>query len=64
MYASFFLKSVWAPYGKASHLPVAVVNLDETVDFQGQKMDVGDQLVAKLKKDDGALFQKKRRSKA
>ncbi|MBC6161844.1 YhgE/Pip domain-containing protein [Listeria booriae] len=52
MYASFFLKSVWDPYGKASHLPVAVVNLDETVDFQGQKMDVGDQLVAKLKKDD------------
>ncbi|EAD1107991.1 YhgE/Pip domain-containing protein [Listeria monocytogenes] len=52
MYASFFLKSVWDPYGKASHLPVAVVNLDETVEFQGQKMDVGNQLVAKLKKDD------------
>ncbi|KGL37354.1 YhgE/Pip domain-containing protein [Listeria sp. SHR_NRA_18] len=52
MYASFFLKSVWDPYGKANQLPVAVVNLDETVDFQGQKMDVGDQLVAKLKKDD------------
>lgn len=52
MYASFFLKSVWDPYGKASHLPVAVVDLDETVEFQGQKMDVGNQLVAKLKKDD------------
>ncbi len=50
MYASFFLKSVWDPYGKASHLPVAVVDLDETVEFQGQKMDVGNQLVAKIKK--------------
>lgn len=28
------------------------MNLDETVEFQGQKMDVGNQLVAKLKKDD------------
>ncbi|PCX36707.1 YhgE/Pip domain-containing protein [Listeria monocytogenes] len=49
LYASFFLKSVWDPYGKTGDLPVAVVNNDKPVDYNGQTMDVGDQLVTKLK---------------
>ncbi|MBC1760452.1 YhgE/Pip family protein [Listeria ivanovii] len=52
LYASFFLKSVWDPYGKAGDLPVAVVNNDVAVDYNGQTMDVGDQLVTKLKSND------------
>lgn len=52
LYAGFFLKSVWDPYGKTGELPVAVVNLDESVDYQGKTLDVGDQLVENLKKND------------
>ncbi|MBC1489124.1 YhgE/Pip domain-containing protein [Listeria sp. FSL L7-1485] len=52
LYASFFLKSVWDPYGKAGELPVAVVNKDVAVDYNGQTMDVGDQLITKLKSND------------
>ncbi|MBC1527902.1 YhgE/Pip domain-containing protein [Listeria seeligeri] len=52
LYASFFLKSVWDPYGKAGDLPVAVVNNDVAVDYNGQTMDVGDKLVTKLKSND------------
>lgn len=52
LYASFFLKSVWDPYGKAGELPVAFVNNDVAVDYNGQTMDVGDQLITKLKSND------------
>lgn len=51
LYASVFLKSIWDPYGNMSELPVAVVNLDETVDFQGKTLNVGSELVDNLKKN-------------
>lgn len=51
LYAGFFLKSVWDPYGKTDNLPVAVVNLDESVTFEGNKLDVGNELVKELKKN-------------
>ncbi len=53
LYSVFFLKSVWNPYGDAKYLPVAVVNEDRSVNFRGKKLDVGDQLVKNLKKNDG-----------
>lgn len=53
LYSVFFLKSVWNPYGDAKYLPVAVVNEDQSVKFRGKTLDVGDQLVKKLKKNDG-----------
>ena len=53
LYSVFFLKSVWNPYGDAKYLPVAVVNEDRAVNFRGKKLDVGDQLVKNLKKNDG-----------
>lgn len=49
LYAGFFSKSVWDPYGRAKDLPVAVVNEDKPVELMGQKVDVGDQLVDQLK---------------
>jgi len=52
LYSVFFLKSVWNPYGDAKYLPVAVVNEDRSVNFRGKKLDVGDQLVKNLKKND------------
>ncbi len=51
LYSIFFLKSVWDPYGSTRNLPVAVVNKDIPVEYQGQKMDVGEQTVNELKKN-------------
>ncbi|MGX7180051.1 YhgE/Pip domain-containing protein [Enterococcus italicus] len=52
LYASVFLKSIWDPYGNMNELPVAVVNLDQSVDFQGKTLSVGSELVDNLKKND------------
>ncbi len=51
LYSIFFLKSVWDPYGSTRNLPVAVVNKDIPVEYQGRKMDVGKQTVNELKKN-------------
>lgn len=51
LYCIFFLKSVWDPYGETGKLPVAVVNQDQAVTYQGQKLNVGDQTVTNLKKN-------------
>lgn len=51
LYSIFFLKSVWNPYGETQHLPVAVVNNDQAVSYQGKTLSVGDQAVKSLKKD-------------
>jgi putative membrane protein len=52
LYSIFFLKSVWDPYGSTQNLPVAVVNKDVPVEYQGRTMDVGKQTVNELKKND------------
>jgi putative membrane protein len=52
LYASFFLKSIWDPYGKTGNLPVAVVNNDKQVEYEGETLNVGQQVVDELKKDD------------
>lgn len=51
LYCIFFLKSVWDPYGETGKLPVAVVNQDKPVTYQGQKLNVGDQTITNLKKN-------------
>lgn len=51
LYSVFFLKSVWDPYGNTQYLPVAVVNEDKTVYYQGKKFAVGSELVKELKKN-------------
>lgn len=51
LYSIFFLKSVWDPYGNTQNLPVAVVNKDDPVEYQGHRMAVGDQTVKSLKKN-------------
>lgn len=57
LYASFFLKSVWDPYGKTGELPVAVVNEDKEVDYNGETLNVGQELVDQLKEDDNLNWQ-------
>lgn len=49
LYAGFFSKSVWDPYGRAKDLPVAVVNEDKPTEMMGQNVNVGDQVVSNLK---------------
>ncbi|OPF88926.1 hypothetical protein BW731_09920 [Vagococcus martis] len=49
LYSSVFDKSVWDPYNRSSHLPVAVVNEDQPVEMLGQKIDVGKSVIDELK---------------
>ncbi len=51
IYAGVFLGSMWSPYEKTDLLPVAIVNEDESVDFEGKQLQVGDELVRNLKKE-------------
>ncbi|WP_137597774.1 YhgE/Pip domain-containing protein [Paucilactobacillus kaifaensis] len=51
LYSIFFLKSVWDPYGNTGDLPVAVVNEDQPVQYEGKTMNVGKQTVQELKKN-------------
>lgn len=51
-YSYCFLTSAWDPYGRTSKLPIAVVNLDQPTTLKGQRVNVGAQTVAKLRKDD------------
>ena len=48
-----FLQSVWNPFGNTDKLPIAVVNNDQAVNYQGKKMAVGKQMVNKLKNNNG-----------
>ncbi|WP_192988147.1 YhgE/Pip domain-containing protein [Carnobacterium mobile] len=52
LYAGFFLKSNWDPYGNTDKLSVAVVNEDVAVDYEGKKLDVGNEMVENLKTND------------
>ena len=52
IYTVVFLGSMWDPYGNSGDLPVAVVNKDKAVEYNDKKLDVGDQLVKKLKDND------------
>ena len=54
IYTSVFLGSMWDPYGDADQLPVAIVNHDKKVNYEGKILQVGDDLVKNLK-DSGSL---------
>lgn len=56
IYTTLFLGSMWDPYGKLDELPVAVVNLDEPVEYEGETLNVGKNLVDKLKEDGSLCF--------
>jgi len=49
LYSSVFDKSVWDPYNRSSHLPVAVVNEDQPVEMMGQTINVGKNVMDELK---------------
>ena len=54
IYAGLFLASMWDPYGELEKLPVAVVNLDQTVEYNGKMLTIGEDLVDNLL-EDGSL---------
>jgi len=49
IYAVTFLKSMWDPYGKLDDLPIAVVNQDHAVQYQGKTLAAGKNLTTNLK---------------
>lgn len=56
IYTTLFLGSMWDPYGKVSEMPVAVVNLDQPVTYEGEELKVGEELVNNLKDNDSLSF--------
>lgn len=51
LYAGMFLWAFWDPYDKLDDLPVAIVNEDTGATLDGNHLNLGDELVSKLKKN-------------
>ena len=51
IYACVFLGSMWDPYGNSGDLPVAVVNEDQEVVYNDEKLYIGQDLVNRLKEN-------------
>src|SRR5699024_11748653 len=51
-YAWFKLSSTWDPYNNTEGIKIAVVNEDKGAKVEGKDINVGDQLVKQLKKND------------
>jgi putative membrane protein len=56
LYSGMFLWAFWDPYDRLDDLPVAVVNEDKGAVLDGKKIELGDDLVAKLKESDDFQF--------
>ncbi len=56
IYTSFFLGSMWDPYGKSGNLPVAVVNNDRAAVYNNDVINVGERLVEKLEENESLDF--------
>ncbi|MBC7956205.1 MAG: YhgE/Pip domain-containing protein [Cytophagales bacterium] len=48
LYAFIYLASVWDPASRTGSLPAAIVNLDQGVEYRGQKAHIGADLSASL----------------
>ncbi|MED3561534.1 YhgE/Pip domain-containing protein [Bacillus xiapuensis] len=49
LYSGTFLWAFWNPYGHVDRMPVAVVNHDKGAVYNGKKLEIGEDLVEKLK---------------
>ncbi|WP_347552311.1 YhgE/Pip domain-containing protein [Pseudalkalibacillus hwajinpoensis] len=49
LYSGMFLWAFWDPYENLNQIPVAIVNNDEGADFEGEHIEIGSELVDKLK---------------
>ena len=48
IYLLIYLYSVWDPSGRATALPVGLVNLDEGFSYRDKNVNVGDEVIARL----------------
>ncbi|MFP8778703.1 YhgE/Pip family protein [Hydrogenophaga sp. RWCD_12] len=48
LYALIYLSAVWDPSSRTAALPALIVNLDQGIDYKGQHVDLGDELVKTL----------------
>ncbi|GGH75297.1 putative membrane protein [Pullulanibacillus pueri] len=52
IYSGMFLWAFWSPYDRTEHLPVAIVNEDGGATLAGKEVNIGNDLVKELKKND------------
>ncbi|PZN08402.1 MAG: hypothetical protein DIU76_02685 [Bacillota bacterium] len=51
LYSVLYLWAYWDPYARLANLPVAVVNEDRGAWYQGEQVQLGDELVSRLRSD-------------
>lgn len=56
LYSGMFLWSFWDPYDHMEDLPVAIINQDNGANYAGVEMNLGKDLVDKLKDNDAFQF--------
>ena len=56
IYSVVFLGSMWDPYGHTGQIPVAIVNEDQEVVYNDQRLAIGEELVKNLKDSDAMEF--------
>ncbi|GEO62856.1 YhgE/Pip domain-containing protein [Companilactobacillus nantensis] len=56
IYCYLYLSSMWNTYGKTDNIPVAVVNQDRRVEYNGKDIAIGSNLSKNLKKSDSLNF--------
>ena len=56
IYTVLFLGSMWDPYGNTGSLPVAIVNEDQPIVYDGRVVNIGEQLCTKLDKNKSLKF--------
>ncbi|HEY4554299.1 MAG TPA: YhgE/Pip domain-containing protein [Bacillaceae bacterium] len=57
LYSGMFLWAFWDPYARLQELPVAIVNGDQGARYEGENLQLGEELVKKLKENKQFDFQ-------
>lgn len=57
LYCGMYLWAFWNPYGHLDRMPVAIVNHDKGAVYNGEKLQVGNDLVKNLKKKESFNWQ-------
>lgn len=52
LYAWFNIKALWDPYGNTGAIPIAIYSDDVGATLKGKNIEVGEDVLAKLKKND------------
>ena len=52
LYALINIQACWDPYGNTGDVQFAIANLDNGSTFEGKQLNIGNELVKELKKND------------